>query len=144
MRYFDNHPGGMDDVNETFELFSEVMSQSIIPRLNIPELDAARDLLEDPSSLLDEVRKALFDSEDMEEVRLARERLKKFRDDIRELADDRGIVLALGRNGSEESREANKGNDPLEYRILNVLHVCADKLIALLAYKIAEITFSRN
>ena len=125
MRYFQEYSGGIEDVKETLNLFSDIVEKSIIPEIPIPELKRIRAVFpEEPSHLLDEVRTALFEEEDDAKLKSVEDALRKLKEDLSNLAD-----------GAQDS---------LERRLLNVLHMCAEKLAALLAYKRIQIQLARD
>jgi hypothetical protein len=145
LKYFYKYSGGVKDVIETLRIFTEAMQKFVIAKVPLPELERIRDLFEDdPVSFLEEVKRALTESEDTEEILAMEEILRKLQESIRDLAHERGIILVLGTNGAKESKEANEGQDPLEYRALNILHVCVEKLAALLAYKRHQIELTHK
>ena len=117
MKYFEKYPGGPKDIEETFGIFSETMKKFVIPEIPIPELKRIRNLFAvDLSSFVGEVRKALFESENTDEISAVESSLRKIKSDAVELA-------------------TGKDNDPLECAVLNILHICVEKLAGLLTYK---------
>lgn len=144
--YLEDYRGGEADIRETFALFADVMRQSIIPELPIPELARMRALFDgDPAAFLDTVERALFTSKDRTQVRATKETLSALRDAISALARERGITLASeSEGGFAEAKKANLHCDPLECKMMNVLYVCVEKLAALLTHKLVNMALVQN
>lgn len=145
--YFENYSGGLKDIEETFDLFDDVVKKTIVPRppFHLPEVDRVRIFFpKNPSGFLEEVRHVLFESEDIEEINRIEKTLRTLRDNLRSLAAESGIILVLGNDGAEDVAKVNEGKDRFESMFLNVLYFCVEKLAALLTYKHIQIQLAEK